>query len=241
MPVSVTLDTPPDQLTPPEPYHPTTALLLYTRKRDGGVEMLKHPVQASPHGPVLGAGQHLSVADQDALLTLLTGTGLRWVNAQTLACGQSQVCWWVPPGARPLLFDAKYQQMASLARLSGVPVPLPGLVMIAQPGRLAVYAVQGGERPGPGTELFAAPFLNIFNSNVVCRGTVQYPASCLPEDQAAWETAFFQSVFTGASRTDRYLNWGRSYEELLDKAIHEEAFPEDVLVSSGQRLAEVLS
>jgi PRTRC genetic system protein B len=239
MPVSVTLDTPPSQLTPPEPYLPELALLLY-RKRGGGVELLKHPVQAAPQGPMLGAGGHLTVPDQDALLTFLTGTGLRWVNERTLACGHAQVCWWVPPGERALLFDAKYAQTASIARLSGVPVPLPGLVMIAQPNRLQVYAVRGDARPGAGTPVYAAPFWNMFSSNVVCRGTVSYPASCTPGTQDAWETAFFQSVFTGPSRSDRYLEWGRSYEELLETAIRAGAFPERVLVATGQTLTEVL-
>lgn len=242
MPIQVTLDQPPAQVAGPTPYHPTLALLFY-QQAQGQVEMLKHPVHPGVAGgpPVLGAGGYLSVADQDALLLMLAGAGLRWVNDRTLACGQAQVVWWVPPGKRPLLFDAKYGQTASIARLSGVPVPLPGLVMIAEPGKLRVFALPGSERPGPGTALMHAPFWNIFQAGNVCQGSVKYPQTCTPDDQEAWETVFFQSVFTGPSRSDRYMNWGRSYEELLDTAIAEGAFPERVLVGSGQLLRDVLN
>lgn len=240
MPYDVTLDPPPSQVARPTPLLPELALLIYSR----GSEhlLLKHPVEALPGGRcTLGAGVPLTPGDLDHLAAYLTGTGMRLTGSTTLAVGMNSVAWWVPPGARALLFDAKYAQTASIAALSGRAVPLPGLVMVATPGQLRVFAVRGAARPTASTPLMNAPFWNIFSSHAMCRGTVKYPSLCTPDTQEAWELAFFQSVFTGPSRQDKYMNWGRSYQELLEQALHDHAFPEDVLVEAKLTLADILT
>ena len=226
----------------PRPLLPTLALLIYERATQHGSEALlrKHAVQ---QGDVftLGPAQALTRADVNNLTHLLAGQGLQRTRPTTLAVGLQCVAWWRPPGLRPMLFDAKYAQSRSVARLSGIPVPHPGLVFVATPDTLKVYAVAGNGLPTDDTPLMHAPYWNMFPSGQLCRGTTRYPDSCTPTAQDDWETAFFQSVFTGPSRTDRYMNWGKSYEELLDAALAAGTVPEQVLLPAGLTLAQALS
>lgn len=216
---------------------PVLALVLYEGE---GAFACKHRIYERAGKPVLGAAQGLRESDVQALLLALGARHLTPTRPNTLAVSPNAVAWWVPPGKHPLLFDAKYAQTASIARLSGVPVPLPGLVMIASAAGLRVFALRGDARPELDTPLMTAPVWNLFKSHVVCRGTAQYPEQYTPQAQEAWETVFFQSVFTGPSRSDRYMNWGGSYEELLEAAIQQGAFPEDVLVPADLTLRDVL-
>ena len=221
-------------VTRPQALPPQLALLFY------GDIILKHPVLDTEAGYELGAGATLSPDDLNALGELLARQGVIRTRANTLGCGVANLIWWVPPGVRPLHFDAKYEQTRSIARLSGVPVPHPGLVLAATASELRVFAVRGPERPDDTTRLYHAPFWNIFQGGRMCQGTVRYPRSLQPAAQEAWEDAFFNSVFTGPSRQDKYLNWGRSYEELLERAIHDGTFPEDVLIESRLTLGDLL-
>ena len=234
--VNVFLTPAPERRTP-TPLAPEMALLLYGGHQRAAI--LKHPVHDTPQGYVLGPGQLLSSEDHQRLVDFTAGTGLTFTVPTTLATGVHCVCWWVPPHTRPLLFDAKYDAARSVARLSGQPVPHPGLVFIASPGTLTVYAVRGDQRPTPATALCHAPYWNMFSTAQVCRGTTRYPEACTPDTQDAWETAFFQSVFTGPSRTDRYMNWSKSYEELLDEARAQGAFPDSALLDAGKTLADL--
>jgi PRTRC genetic system protein B len=229
---------PHDNTATVKPIKPVFALVVYE-----GAESFacKHPVYERAGKPILGAAQGLTENEGRTLMESLGGRGLIPTRVNTLATSATSVAWWVPPSQRALLFDAKYAQTASIARLSGVPVPLPGFVMIASPPGLRVYAVRGNERPELRTPLMTAPVWNLFPSDVICRGSVQYPQGCTPEDQDAWEAAFFQSVFTGPSRSDRYMNWSRSYEELLCEALRVGAFPEAVLMPAALTLGEALT
>ena len=219
----------------PRPKAPDLALLFYDDV------LLKHPVLDTPEGYELGAGRLLGTEDIGTLITRLAQQqSLVMTRANTLACGVGKVVWWLPPSTRPLVFDAKYEQTKSIARLSHQPVPLPGLVLCAAERSLQVFAVRGRERPEAHTPLCHAPFWNIFSHGAVCQGSVTYPKEATPQQQEKWEEAFFNSTFTGPSRTDRYMNWGKSYEELLDKAIREGAFPEHVLIDSGKTLENVV-
>lgn len=226
----------PSSVPLPRACAPHLALLIY----GNGHFILKHPVLEQDGEFVLGAGVILTPEDMDAMAKVLAGQGMQLTGPATLAVGIQSVAWWVPPSQRPLLFDAKYDQTKSVAKLSGVPVPLPGLVMIASPNSLKVFAVLGSARPTGESTLYHAPFWNMFSSGEMCRGTVKYPSSCTPESQSEWETCFFQSVFTGPSRTDKYMHWGKSYEELLQAAIKQGAFPEDTLMPLGETLGAKL-
>lgn len=226
----------PSAVLPPRATPPQLALLIY----GNGRFILKHPVIEQGGAFALGAGVLLTPQDMDAMTNMLAGQGMHLTQPNTLAVGMQSVAWWVPPSSRTLQFDAKYAQTASIAKLSGVPVPLPGLVMTATPGKLQVFAVKGAQIPQADSALYHAPFWNMFDTGAMCQGTVRYPTACTPENQPNWEACFFQSVFTGPSRTDKYINWGKSYEELLHLAIKQGTFPDETLMPLGRTLGEKL-
>lgn len=230
--------TAPDLRQTKQTWNPVHALVMY---RCGHEAMcLSHPVLTGGKEPELGAARNLSDEQRQSVLQALGHRGLIPVLPNTLAVSPSAMAWWRPPSKAAMQFDAKYQGTASIRHLSGKEVPLPGLVFIASPNELRVYATAGQERPALDTVLYHAPMWNMFSSGTVCRGTATYPAQASPTEQAMWEEVFFNSLFTGPSRSDRYMNWGKSYEELLQQAIDDGAFPQHVLVSSGKTLQEVL-
>ncbi|KQR25540.1 PRTRC system protein B [Deinococcus sp. Leaf326] len=226
------------QPAPLRPVPPTLALLIYGQGQEA--RLMKHRVHDQEEGYTLGAGSVLSSRDRTELANYVLGSGLRWSSAHTLATGAKTLCWWRPPGVLPLLFEAKYKAVESIARLSGQPVPHPGLVFSAQPGSLSVFAVRGAERPTPQTPLMHAPFWNMFSDGRMCQGTVRYPKEITAAAQDDWEAVFFSSHFTGASRTDKYMEWGRSYQELLEHALEQGSFPDGVLMPTGRTLAQHL-
>lgn len=228
-----------DRLQRPSLRGPQLAVILYGDAHHA--VMLKHVVHDTDTGYELGPGQHLTPQDHAAIVRACGQSGWQFTHPNTLATSISTCAWWVPPGPQALTFDAKYAQTASIARLSGTPIPLPGLVLIATPGQLRVYAVTGAKRPTPDTPLMNAPLWNMFSSHVMCQGTVRYPATCTPDDQAAWERALLMSTFTGPSRSDAYMNWSASYEELLQCAVTEGAFPERALKPAGVTLAQAIT
>lgn len=236
MPV-VTQITQPD-LQRPREWFPAHALVFY--QKDSESMCLAHPVLTTYAKPELGAARPLSHEQKAAIIQSLGVRSFTATRENTLAVSANGSAWWRPPATAPLRFAAKYQGTEAISCLNDIPVPLPGLVFIATHGRLSVYAVQGGTRPTPETMLCHAPFWNIFGNAQVCQGTTIYPKEITPDAQEAWEAAFFGSYFTGPSRSDRYLAWERSYQELLEKAIADGAFPQDVLLPSKTTLQQAL-
>ncbi|WP_189091132.1 PRTRC system protein B [Deinococcus ruber] len=240
MPFQITLRPEASKPVAPTAFQPRRTFVLYERGQGQQVALLSHPIHDEPQGFTLGAGSALSSEDVEALLELVSGQGMTLLQPDTLATGSGSVCWWVPPGARALRFDPKYTQTAQIAALNGRLIPHPGLVFHATPGRLCLFAVLGAERPTSTTPLYHAPFWNLFEGGRMCQGSVRYPDTQRPQDQAAWEEAFFGSYFTGASRVDTYMQWGQSYQELLEKALADGVFPEAALMPANWTLGQYL-
>lgn len=232
--------TPPDRQNPTQPLQAQLALILYGNDKD--TVLCKHPVLQGKKGQsMLGEAHLVTDADRRRLLQALGRETLVLVQHNTLALSPNACAWWRPAQAGAMYFDAKYEQTRSIARLSGIAVPHPPLLFIAQAGQsLEVYALRENQRPNATTPLCHAPYWNVFKDARMCRGSVRYPQTATPESQPDWEQAFFQSTFTGPSRADVYMNWGKSYEELLEHTLELGHFPAQVLKDAGTTLAEVL-
>ena len=240
MPYEFTLHAHVSQPVPPAVFQPQRAVVLYQPAQGQAVQLMGHPIHDEVQGFTLGAGTALTPEDTAALLELVAGQGMTLTQPNTLATGPGSVCWWLPPGVRSLRFDPKYAATAQIASLNGQWIPHPGLVLQAKPGSLCVFAVRGADRPTSSTPLYHAPFWNLYAGGGMCQGTVRYPDAQQPQDQTAWEEALFGSYFTGPSRTDTYMQWGRSYQELLEKALKDGVFPETVLMPASWTLGQYL-
>ncbi|KQR25524.1 PRTRC system protein B [Deinococcus sp. Leaf326] len=239
MPATIAIDPSPRASTEVSPVflRPVRALVLYAGQQD---LLLHHPVQEAGGQPILGPAAPLGDEARQRVIQALGGAQLKPTFENTLAISAVAVAWWRRPGPQSLLFNPAYAETRSIGTLTGLLIPLPGLVFVATPGTLRVYACQGEERPTLESPLFHAPLWNTFGSGQVCRGTTQYPEACTPATQSDWEQAFFHSEFTHPSRTDRFMAWEHSYEELLRTALAVGAFPQEVLLPVDKTLGEVL-
>ncbi len=229
-----------------EPLRPTLALILYTGAASHSLT-LKHrvlrraqPGQQAEH-LTFGPGTALTTKETHQLIQALTGTDLIPVSPHTIAVSPTATAWWRPPAPQAMQFTPKHDGNATITRYSGLPLPHPGLVFIASPGTLRVYAVNGTDRPTLDTPLHHAPYWNLFASGQVCRGSTPYPPTAAPDTHPAWEHAFFSSTFTGPSRSDRYIHWDASYEELLQDLASRDAFPDAYLLPARKTLRSALS
>jgi PRTRC genetic system protein B len=69
----------------------------------------------------------------------------------------------------------------------------PDQLFAARHQKWFVFAVRGGERPGPVTPLCNEPYFNVWESDGICAGNVELPEQPGPEAIAAYESAFIRS------------------------------------------------
>lgn len=119
---------------------------------------------------------------------------------------------------------------------------VPPMLWKADKDVLHVWAIKENKRPSEETQLFHAPFFNVYDKGSVCMGTVrkQIPNDCsLEQFLNLWETYFFNSTFTHTLR-----NGAVSGEELVSfwrkQMQTEEKFPIARLKKCGLKIREVL-
>lgn len=147
--------------------------------------------------------------------------------------------WWTRPGNRHIAFRAEGLGCAE----RGEVVPHPGLVFAASSQVWKVWAVKGGARPTPDTELFQAPYFNVYDTGAICQGSAAVPEGTTAERIGGWNDAFFGSFFTHPNVRKNLVKYrGGSYRfwrDMLDGRF--ERFPERVLVPMRTTLGQLLS
>ncbi len=161
--------------------------------------------------------------------------------------------WWMPATTRQVWFACPFENAGANAapavtrkeEESGAQLlgnrsgrtPHPGLVFAVSQGRWYVRAVCVADRPHPGTDLYVAPYFNVWESSEICTGNVRLPDRCDASTLSQFEDSFFRSRFTHPnvpqiSRHPRgaYVLW----DELLLN--HHESFPVHHLRPAKQTL-----
>ncbi|MEP2026964.1 MAG: hypothetical protein ABJH98_17900 [Reichenbachiella sp.] len=144
-----------------------------------------------------------------------------------------RIIWTIPPGIRTLNFHEKL----------GIPsgeAQVPGLLFMASRQQLSVFAIKT-ESIDLNTNLYYAPFYNIYDNGSVCTGTMQKPDKPEYFDQAIeeWENGFFYSYFThlniGKSPIDGNLNllWSNLMQT-------RKPFPNSKLIKHRSKLKNLL-
>lgn len=131
---------------------------------------------------------------------------VRWIEDTRLAEGADRLVWWTPPGHRSMFFKKSSTSKASFDGHAICPVPaLVWMTIDAQ--HLHLYAVKCAGRPTPETQLFQAPFFNVWGSGQVCLGNASTPTAERAFEPKAWEDMFFGSSFThpNFSQKDRLV------------------------------------
>lgn len=151
------------------------------------------------------------------------------------------MAWWVQPARRQIWFRSDADKLGAPERAEVV--PHPGLVFAASSSRAwRVWAVKGADRPCETTELYQAPYFNVYAGGGICQGNVDVPGRTTADKIDAWNAAFFESWFTHPNVQGplvKYRGGGYAFwRDMLDGRHHE--FPEHVLVATGKTLADAL-
>jgi len=201
-----------------------------------------HDVDARQEHPVIKPGV---LATKDGLLAALRallpesqrGTGL--LPESILATGVDHMVWWVKPALREMWFSCK-----ELGGERHALVPNPGLVMITCQSGWHVFALKGKDRPTSDTQLYQAPYFNVWRDGKICTGTARTPKGAKRKQPTAWEDAFFGSYFTHPNlhAPEKLVAKGSVYKfwkDMLDGRY--QRFPEGVLAPAKQTLQSVYS
>lgn len=211
------------------------AILIYepAHRSDAQGYATVHGVQANDgrSRPQLLPGVPLTrAALTSALIGLSAKESFGFLPENVLAVSDDYIVWWCRPHNRNVWFNTDEPIGARCGN-----TPHPGLVFAATDHGWSVFAVKGDSRPTPETELFQAPYFNVWAGGKICTGNVQLPSHAgLKERMEGYEKAFFESYFTHPNvrtkggltkyRTGPYALW----KALLDKKF--KTFPEHTLV-----------
>lgn len=118
--------------------------------------------------------------------------------------GKYKMVWYRPMEERVIHF-------AAALKIPIAKVWVPAMVYVVE-RNLSVFAINGNERPGESTQLFHAPFHNVYDNGEVCLGNakVKKPINPTYSDlMKYWEDLFWLSEFThlnGDNKTKSDMN-----------------------------------
>lgn len=202
-----------------------------------------HEVAMGKDGkPVIGAGVVASKSSLESVMGELSGRStLDFIDANVLALSANAIVWWRKPAPARVWFNTRGK--SALRNRTGV-VPHPGLVFAVTEAGWYVWAVQGAERPDRATQLFQAPYMNVWEGGKICSGQAKLPKGIGPEVCSGYESSFWSSRFTHANISigKRLTAWEGGVESLwsgLLDGLHE-TFPESALVPIDLSLEKLL-
>lgn len=230
---------------------PTHAIVLYDEARQSVYARRSSAVFATVHGmtvvdgvPQLGAGAAVA---REGLMALFSGLDpqrnemAKLTSTRVLTQGAQWMVWYSPASKRRVWFNASDVGQKSAE------VPLPPLLFAVSPLGWHVFAMKTGRRPGASTQLYQAPFYNVWKDGKLCVGSTPKPQGDARWDPAAWEKAFFESNFTHSNVHGEplvhYRGGAAAFWKALLRGKKFQTFPKEVLVERkltvGQLLAQI--
>jgi|GEM_PF-1317236 len=180
--------------------HTTQNFMATLNGRNGQNNLIatRHPVDMTPHGPMIGAGNLMTEADKDELLALLLNEAQArpdvFLDENSLVVSNRRMIWYKPPVKRKMYFSAR-----NGAHNHTVEVMWPGLVFKVEiGGKFSIAAFAGKRRPTPATKLLHAPLQNIWMSTQVCVGSADVPKKdeLNPASIPTWEAVIYDTNFS---------------------------------------------
>lgn len=118
--------------------------------------------------------------------------------------------------------------------------PTPGLIFKATQSELSCYAVTD-DPVTIDTQLYYAPYTNIYQSGSVCLGSIKTPKNLKTFDDAiiTWERLFFGSYFSHLAENNSNIrgNLFALFQTLYEGS---EPFPNEVLLPTPKKLKQLL-
>lgn len=140
--------------------------------------------------------------------------------------GGNKFMWYVEPQQFYLTFTPELKIRSGNYRF-------PGMVMGVIDDELYIYAIKGKDKPTEKTELYHAPFMNVYDDGTVCMGTITETRkkAYLHEEMDRWQRRFFGGRFTSAhaaDEADRFKEY--DLKKLYKEVFNATKFPEKALV-----------
>ena len=124
-----------------------------------------------------------------------------------------------------------------LTAISGKKYPQPALLFSASSnGELSVRALKEAKRPTPETNLFVAPYWNVYDDGRVCIGSMRTPRGFDLGIMAQWERAFFESEFNHQNAHKLLTTHPRGFVCLWKEVYGAKTFPVKYLADAGETL-----
>ena len=228
-------------------YHPTTALVFYQndeRNKDTYVEYFDmnkngNPVNAHP----------LTEREAKELLKALTINTQKEKNQDFLKpkgilpthilhinpSENGSVLWFTKSMKRQLYFTENLEIPNGMAEV-------PAMLWFANKRSLKIFALANSRRPTEKTELFYAPFFNVYEDGNVCMGTVDVNiqnSNYIEEFIEKWEDYFFNSYFSHLMNEHNPINGNcvNLWKSLIN---NEKQFPKEALKNANRALKNLL-
>ena len=228
-------------------YHPTTALVFYQnddRNKETYVEYFDmdkngNPINAHP----------LTEREAKELLKALTINTQKEKNQDFLKpkgillthilhinpSENGSVLWFTKSMKRQLFFTENLG-------ISNGTAEVPPMLWLANKRSLKIFALANNRRPTEKTELFYAPFFNVYEDGNVCMGTVDVNiqnSNSLEEFIEKWEEYFFNSYFSHLMNEHNPINGNcvNLWKSLINT---EKPFPKEALKKANRTLKNLL-
>jgi PRTRC genetic system protein B len=183
-------------------YHPKSALIIYAGENShtdiyvehfdldkNGNLINAHPLTVR-EASVLSKSLQITETEKKSFLKPqgILGNHILQINPTD----NGRVIWFTKATKRNLFF------IENLGIPNGI-ANVPPILWIADRNKLSMYALKSANRPTENTQLYDAPFFNVYNDGSVCMGTVNVEikkSASLEEFTTAWESYFFNSFFS---------------------------------------------
>ena len=229
-------------------YHPTTALVFYQtdeRNKDTYVEYFDmdkggNPINAHPlterEAETLAKALIVKTQkekNQDFLKPKgILPTNILQINPNI---ENGSVIWYTKSMIRKFYFTENLEIPNGMAEV-------PAMLWLANKRSLKIFALANNRRPTEKTELFYAPFFNVYEDGNVCMGTVDVNiqnSTSLEEFTEKWENYFFNSYFSHLMNEHNPINGNcvNLWKSLINK---EKQFPKEALKKANRTLQNLL-
>ncbi|MGK2231268.1 MAG: PRTRC genetic system protein B [Colwellia sp.] len=177
---------------------PVQALVTYQNSNILGEQefiMARHDFDKNIKGEyVLGDAKLLSISQQHKIAyTMLdnknTTTGSNLIDENVLAIYPDGLAWFIKAKIWKMRFS-----IGGRTKVYSIPMP-PHVVKIR--GRtISLYAIKKNTRPTKNTKLFISPVPNVYDSNRLCTGSVDFPKTPNQDDMIEIEQGIFTTINT---------------------------------------------
>ena len=228
-------------------YHPTTALVFYQNDEINKDTYVEHfdmdkngnPINAHPltEREAKELVKALTINTQkEKSQDFLKPKGILPTHILHINPSENgSVLWFTKSMKRQLFFTENLEIPNGRAEV-------PAMLWFANKRSLKIFALANNRRPTEKTELFYAPFFNVYEDGNVCMGTVDVHiqnSTSLKEFTEKWEDYFFNSYFSHLMNEHNPINGNcvNLWKSLINT---EKQFPKETLRTANRTLKNLL-